>query len=401
MLVRKQTARWQAGAADDSGSLSLAELAESFGTPFYLTVSAAIDERIGELREALPAGMRLLYSIKANPLLGIVARLAGQVDGFDVASAAELESALACGVSGGALSMTGPGKRDDDLAAAVACGARVVLESEDEARRLARLAAGATARVLLRVNPPFELAAEARMGGGPRKFGVDSEQAGEVLRAIGRLPLAFEGLHVYPGSNCLDAGAIAAAQRAALALAAELLPFAPAPLRTLNLGGGFGIPCFPGEQPLDLAALGEAMHEVAREAARRLPACELSLELGRYVVGEAGAYVARVLERKASRGRTYLILDGGLHHHWHATGALEGRRHLHFPMWVVGGDDRPLEEVTVCGPLCAPHDTWAENLSLPRAAPGDLVIVYQSGAYGAGASPVGFMQRPEAAQVLA
>ncbi len=401
MPVSNQTARWQVGAVEAPGSRRLAELAECHGTPFYLTVVGAIDERVGELRRALPDGLSLLYSVKANPLLGVVAHLAGQVDGFDVASASELETVLACGVAGPSLSMTGPGKRDDDLAAALACGARVVIESADEARRLARLGAPGAARVMLRVNPPFELAAEARMGGGPRKFGVDSECAGEVLRAIGALPLAFEGLHVYPGSNCLDASAIANAQQASLVLAETLAPLAPRPPRTLNLGGGFGVPCFPGERPLDLDGLGAAMRALSRETARRLPGCDLALELGRYLVAEAGAYVARVLERKASRGRTYLILDGGLHHHWHATGALEGRRHLHYPLWVVGGEGRPVEPVTVCGPLCAPHDTWAENLALPRAVPGDLVIVYQSGAYGASASPAGFMQRPEAAQILA
>jgi len=401
MRAAELVERWQVGRADDPGSLRLAELAESFGTPYYLTVSSVLRERAEALRGALPAGVAVLYSVKANGLLGVMAELATRVDGFDVASAAELESALACGLSGRRLSMTGPGKRDDDLAAALGSGALVVLESLDEAERLVRLAAGRPARVSLRVNPPFELAAEARMGGGPRRFGVDSEQAGEVLQRLAGLPLGFEGLHVYPGSNCLDAEAIARAQRATLELAVGLAPLAPGPLRSLNLGGGFGIPCFPGETPLDLPRLAAAMTDLAGAAATQLPGCALAIELGRYLVGEAVAYVARVLARKTSRGRSYLILDGGLNHHWHATGALEGRRHLHYPIAVVGGGGRAVETVTVCGPLCAPHDVWAENLGLAEARPGDLVIVFQSGAYGAGASPGGFMQRPEAAQVLA
>ena len=100
------------------------------------------------------------------------------------------------------------------------------------------------------------------------------------------------------------------------------------------------------------------------------------------------------------RSRVFLILDGGAHHHWHATGALEGRRQLHFPLAVLGGEGRPVERVTVCGPLCAPHDTWAEDIPLPVAAAGDLLAVFQSGAYGASASPQAFLGKPPAAEVL-
>ncbi len=401
MLIQTLTKRWQLAADSDAGSRQLREIAAQRGTPFFLLLAAMMQSRTAALREAMPAGLQLYYSIKANPNLGVVAEMAQLTDGCDVASAAEIELALAAGVRGEALSMTGPGKSDDDLAAAVAAGALVVLESVDEARRLARLAPGARPRVALRVNPPFELAAESRMGGGPRKFGVDSEIAGAALRELATLPLAFEGLHIYAGSNCLDAQAIADAMRATLSLATELAPLAPMPPSVLNLGGGFGIPCFPGERALELAPLGEALAALSHDAARRLPGAALRIELGRYLVGEAGIYVSRVLERKASRGHDYLILQGGLNHHWHATGALEGRRHLHFPLWVVGGAGRPTVPVTVCGPLCAPHDTWAENLSLPQAGPGDLVVVYQSGAYAAGASPQDFMLRPRAEELLA
>ena len=401
MLTTRLNERWQTAGAQAPGSRRLACIADENGTPFFLQDSRAIAARVDELRTWLPASLRLLYSLKANPLAAVVRHMVERADGFDVASQDELALALECGASGETLSMTGPGKTDADLAAAIACNALIVLESVDEARRLASLAGqGARPRVALRVNPPFELAAESRMGGGPHKFGVDSEVAGEALAMIGHLSLAFEGLHIYAGSNCLDAQAIVGAMHATLNLANDLAPLAPAPVRNLNLGGGFGIPCFPGEGPLSLEPLGQALEVLSSEARRRLPGAEMCIELGRYLVGEAGIYVARVLERKGSRGRTYLVLDGGLNHHWHATGALEGRRHLHYPMWVVGGADRPAETVTVTGPLCAPHDTWAENLTLPRAQPGDLVVVYQSGAYGAAASPAEFMMRRPAGQVF-
>ncbi len=384
-----------------AGRALLADLVGRHGTPLYLYSAALLDRRLAALRAELPAGLRLLYSVKANPHPAVVARLAAGVDGGDVASAAELALAREAGMAGSAISFAGPGKSDADLAAAVAAGARVVLESAAEARRLASLApAGCRPRVALRLNPPFAFASDAPMAGGPRKFGVDSEEAPAVLAEIGRLPLAFEGFHVYAGSRCLDARALADAQRAILRLACDLAPHAPAPVASLNLGGGFGIPSFPGESALDLAAVGDALRALVRDAARRLPGAALCLELGRYLAGEAGLYLARVVERKRSRGRTFLILDGGAHHHWHATGALEGRRHLHFPLAVVGGAARPPERATVCGPLCAPFDTWAEEILLPAAEPGDLVAVFQSGAYGLTASPQGFLGRLPAAEVL-
>ena len=400
MLTQSLCARWQVAGSTEAGSRELAALADAHGTPLFVLRGAMLDERMAQLRALLPAGMRVLYSVKANAQPEVLARLGPQVDGFDVASAAELALARAAAVPGSVLGMTGPGKRDEDLAAALAADAVVVLESLDEGARLARAAGGRRPRVMLRINPPFELAAESRMGGGPRKFGVDSEQAAAALAGIGALPLDFVGLHIYAGSNCLDAQSIANAMHATSSLAAELAAVAPGPVRVLNLGGGFGIPCLPGEGPLALDRLGESLGRLANEAGRRLPEATLCVELGRFVVGEAGVYLSRVVERKVSRGRVYLILDGGLNHHWHATGALEGRRHLHYPIWVVGAAGRPMESVTVCGPLCAPHDTWAEHLNLPRAEPGDLVAVFQSGAYTTAISPGDFMLRPAPARLL-
>lgn len=389
-----------------AGDERIDTLAQRVGTPLFVYSRALIDARIGALRAALPPGIRVLYAVKANPLPALLEHIAGAVDGFDIASGGELARALAAGMAGARLSFAGPGKTDDELAQAAAADALVVLESADEAGRLARLArlgGGRRPRVALRINPPFELApAAARMGGGPRKFGVDSEQAPQALAAIGALPLAFEGFHCYAGSQCLDADAIIATQRMTLDLAVALTAAAPAPVRLLNLGGGFGIPQHAGEAALDLSRIGTAMAALARDAAARLPQAALTLELGRYLVGEAGAYVCRVIERKASRGKTFLILDGGLHHHWHATGALDGRRHLHFPLAVANRlDAAPTETVTVTGPLCAPHDVFAHDVPLSRAEAGDLIAVFQSGAYGPSASPAGFLGRPAAAEVLA
>ena len=395
-----------AGACLTVGGLPLIDLVQKAGGPCFLYSRERIDGRIADVRATLPRGMELLYPVKANPLPALLDFVAGRVDGFDIASGGELERSLAAGMAGERLSFAGPGKTDDELAKAAAAGALIVLESAGEAHRLSRIAGSRRPRVALRINPPFELApAVAHMAGGARKFGIDSEQAPQVLGEIARLPLEFEGFHCYPGSQCLDAAAIIGTQRATLDLAVELAAFAPAAPRLVNLGGGLGVPCFAGESPLDLARLGDSLQTLTREAASRLPGARLTLELGRFLVAEAGIYVCRVIERKRSRGKTFLIVDGGLHHHWHASGALEGRRHLHFPIAVAKGrdsrlDSRELETVTVAGPLCAPHDVFAQDVELARAEAGDLIVLFQSGAYGATASPAGFLGRPPVREIL-
>lgn len=393
-------ARWRLlGKA--SGGARLRALAKTHGTPLYVHSAPLLAERVGALRAELPAGMRLLYSVKANPSPAVLGCLAPRIEGCDVTSLSEMAAAQQAGVPGERLSLSGPGKSDAELAAALACGARLIVESSGEAQRIARLAGPTPPRILLRLNPPFRLDSEASTSGGPRKFGVDSEAAPAVLEELKGLPLAFEGFHVYAGTRCLDAERIAVFQREIVRLAAELAPYAPAPVRCLDLGGGLGIPQFVGEAPLDLAAVGRALRGLAADTGRLLPDTRLELEPGRYLVGEAGLYLSRVVDRKVSRGHVFLIVDGGAHHHWHATGALEGRRHLHFPIAVIGGEGRPRERVTLCGPLCGPHDTWAVDLELAVAEPGDLIAVFQSGAYGACASPQGFLGKPPAGEVLA
>jgi diaminopimelate decarboxylase len=240
-----------------------------------------------------------------------------------------------------------------------------------------------------------------RMGGGPSAFGVDAERVPGMLEEIGRLGLDFAGLHVYAGSQSLDAGAIAETQHRTLDLFIELARHAPAPPRWLNLGGGFGIPYFPGQQPLDLGPIAERLAARLPGVRAALPEAEVVLELGRYLVGEAGVYVCRVVERKVSRGRVYLVTDGGMHHHLAASGNLGQVLRKNYPV-LVGNrmGQEATETVSVVGPLCTPLDILADRIELPRADVGDLVVVLQSGAYGLTASPTAFLGHPPPAEVL-
>jgi diaminopimelate decarboxylase len=302
------------------------------------------------------------------------------------------------------MSFAGPGKSEAELIQAIAAGVLLNVESFREARLLADLSArhGWPARVAVRINPDFELKSSGmKMGGGPKQFGVDAEQVPELLREIGRLGLAFEGFHLYAGSQNLKADSICEAQVKSYDLALRLAADAPAPVRTLNLGGGFGIPYFPGEAPLDLAPVGDNLSHLVERAAHELPDAGLVVELGRYLVGEAGIYVCRVVDRKVSRGHTYLVVDGGLHHHLAASGNFGQVIRKNYPVAIGNRMNAPAgEPVSVVGPLCTPLDLLADRMSLPDAQPGDLVVVFQSGAYGFTASPQGFLSHPEPVELL-
>jgi diaminopimelate decarboxylase len=385
--------------------IALTELARRIGrTPFYAYDRNLITQRVELLRKHLPVEVHLHYAIKANPMPEVVRHLAGLVDGLDVASAGELRIALASGMNPQAISFAGPGKTDAELSEAAAAGICVNLESEREMERIAVLGStrDARPRVAVRVNPDFELKSSGmKMGGGPKQFGVDAERVPAMLMRIGQLGLDFQGFHIFSGSQNLRADAITDAQEKTIELALKLAAYVPSPVRLLNIGGGFGIPYFPGERPLDIAAVGANLTRLLGGMKERLPQARVVIELGRYLVGEAGIYVCRVLDRKISRGHVFLITDGGLHHHLAASGNFGQVVRKNYPVLVgnrVVGSKR--EIVSVVGPLCTPLDLLADNMEMAKAEVGDLIVVFQSGAYGLTASPTAFLTHPAPVEIL-
>jgi diaminopimelate decarboxylase len=387
------------------GGLPLTQLAARVGqTPFYAYDRRVLGERAALLRRTLPEAIELHYAVKANPMPALVQHMAGQVDGLDVASLGELKVALDTGMDPARISFAGPGKRLPELAAAIAAGITINLESVGELETVVWLGReqGRHPRVAVRVNPDFELKASGmKMGGGPKPFGVDAEQTPALLRRIGELELDFQGFHIFTGSQNLRAAAIVEAHDRTFELALRLATDALGPVRVLNIGGGFGIPYFPGDTPLDLQPIAANLERWLPVVKERLPEARLVLELGRYLVGEAGIYVAEVVDRKVSRGQTFLITNGGLHHHLAASGNFGQVIRKNYPVTVgnrVVGTER--EIVTVVGPLCTPLDILAERMELAKAGVGDLIVVFQSGAYGLTASPTGFLSHPACVEVL-
>jgi diaminopimelate decarboxylase len=374
-------------------------------TPFFAYERAAISRRIEELRRALPGGIHLSYAVKANPMPAVVQHLSGQVDGFDVASVGEMAVALDTPMPAEQVSFAGPGKTPAELARAVAAGVTVNVESETEAVRVADAGdqLGARPRVAIRVNPDFQIKGSGmRLGGGPQQFGVDAEQVPVLLRRLAAMELDVLGFHIFAGSQNLHADILAEAQRKTAELVARLASAAPQPVRYLNVGGGFGIPYFERDQALDLAAIGDSLAAVLTEQLRpALPEARIVVELGRYLVGEAGVYVTRVVDRKQSRGRTFLVVDGGLHHQLAASGNFGQVIRKNYPIVVANRMDAPRDEtVSVVGRLCTPLDLLAREVPLPRAEIGDLVAIFQAGAYGLTASPTAFLSHPPPPEVL-
>jgi diaminopimelate decarboxylase len=387
------------------GGLTVSELTRRVGrTPYYVYERAAIETRIAALRAVLPAALHLHYAVKANPMPDVVRAIAPRVDGLDVASEREMRVALAAGMSPEFVSFAGPGKSDAELLAAARAGIVINIESEREIRVLTALAGNLPQRprIAIRVNPDFELKTSGmKMSGGPKQFGIDAERVPQVLQSLAGLPLEFVGFHIFSGSQNLSAAAIIDAQQKAYALALALAAHAPSPVRALNLGGGFGIPYFPGDQPLELTTIGENLATLVANARHDLPAATLMIELGRYIVGEAGAYVCRVIDRKISRGQVFLITDGGLHHHLAASGNFGQVIRKNYPV-VIGNriDAAQREKSSVVGPLCTPLDLLADRMDLAVAGEGDLVVVLQSGAYGPTASPIAFLSHPAPEELL-
>lgn len=387
------------------GGVPVPRLAARVGrTPFYVYSRDIVAQRISALRGTLPPSIHLSYAVKANPMPALVQHIAGLVDGFDVASGNELKVALDTPLPPDTISFAGPGKSQAELSQAVAAGILLNAESVNEIHAIAAAgeALGVTPRVALRVNPDFDVKASGmRMGGGAKVFGIDAEQAPDALRTIGGLPVDFEGFHIFSGSQILNTEALVELQCQTVDLAIRLNDDAPAPVRTLNIGGGFGIPYFPGERPLDLAPIADNLAAQAEKVQAAMPDARMVLELGRYLVGEAGVYVCRIVDRKVSRGTTFLVTDGGLHHQLVASGNFGQVLRRNFPVAIANRmGSKAVESVNITGCLCTPNDVLARDVAVPAAEIGDYVAVLQSGAYGLTTSPILFLSHPVPPEVL-
>lgn len=375
-------------------------------TPFYAYDKALIANKVASLKSALPEKIQLHYAIKANPLPSLVHFMVDHVSGFDVASKKEMLLALQSGMPANEISFAGPGKTHDDIQASIIAGITLHAESKTEINRAIELGESLNIKpnIAIRVNPAFELKASGmKMAGGSKPFGIDEELLPELLNKLPFDKINFRGFHIFAGSQNLKAEAIMEMHDKTFTLAQQLVSLTPVKIAYINIGGGLGIPYFPGEQHLLLDEISTNLTNLLKQYQHTLADINIVMELGRYLVGEAGIYVSKIVDKKTSRGTTYLICDGGLHHHLSNSGNFGQVIRKNYPV-AIGNKlcaiNEEVELVNVVGPLCTPLDILADKVNLPVSNIGDYVVVYQSGAYGASASPQEFLSQPRLQEIL-
>jgi diaminopimelate decarboxylase len=390
------------------GGIPVTEIAAAHGTPCFVYDAAILDRQVDALRKTYPPEFEVYYSVKANPCLAVLRHFVARGLGLEIASAGEFHQARRAGCAAERILFAGPGKTEAELDYVLERGiGEIHVESTREAERVAAVGRrrGIRTRVALRVNPGAEAQGGAmRMGGKPAPFGVDEERLDETLdRLLSEPALDLQGIHLYAGTQILDGAILVAQYRRGIEIARRAADRLGRPLGVLDFGGGLGIPYFAGETSLALeplaAGLRALMDEIRGDA--RFRGTRFVIEPGRFLVGEAGVYVARVNDVKASRGKTFVVADGGMNHHLAASGNLGQVIKRNFPAALVNRlDDAPAGKADVVGPLCTPLDVIARDLPLPEAKVGDLFGIFQSGAYGRSASPLGFLSQPAPAEVL-
>jgi diaminopimelate decarboxylase len=391
------------------GKLTLTQLTQLVGdTPFYAYDRQLITNKVSYLKRILPDKISVSYAIKANPLVSLVHMLSQQVEGFDVASKKEMLLALQTGIPAKKISFAGPGKSSDDIQAAIIAGVILHVESIGEIAKVAGTAKKLQlkAEIAIRVNPSFELKLSGmKMSGGAKPFGIDEEQIAQVLTKLPLDVLNLRGFHIYSGSQNLNADAIIISQQQTFALAQKLAEntkkITQRNIDYLNIGGGFGVPYFANQLPLDINRIANNLEQLLDQYHPLVDSTEIILELGRYLVAEAGIYVCKIIDKKVSRGTTYLVCNGGLHHHLANSGNFGQVIRKNYPV-VIGNKlhNNDEELVNIVGPLCTPLDVIADKILLPKADIDDYVVVFQSGAYGASASPKDFLSQPSLAEIL-
>lgn len=379
-------------------------VAEGGGTPLFVYDNNIIGGQIAAFRAAMPDGIALYYSVTANPYEELLRFIGKYVEGFRVVSGGEIDLLKRAGLHGIPMTFAGPGKRDEEIAHGIAAGATISIESEAEAKRaiLAAEQLGIRPKVAVRVTPPFAFEnGKLTIGARPSPFGIDAERVPAIVQGLIEADADWRGLHVFAAKQWLDAEALIDAHKAIVACAGEIADVIGRPIPELNLGGGFDVPIYAGEEPLDLYELATALHHTLCNAPEMLATTRVSLELGRWLVAESGVYLTRILDRTDSCGTTFLTTDGGGHHFLSATGCLLERGSGNYPIAVASrAGSGPEEQVTVTGCLATPNDVFGEEVMLPQADVGDLIAVFCAGAHALSASPQGWESRPRPGELL-
>ncbi len=394
---------------DDLNYSLIKKICNEQETPLYLYDLTVIRDRIKMLKKCFPEYINLYYSMKANPNISLLSYIKNFVSGIEICSEGELFASLHCSINPQNIIFVGPGKTFKELEYAIEqdvfC---IVAESVRELEQIQRIASAKKKKtpVAIRINPKDELiGARIKMGGASKQFGIDEENVNTILANLNQYPnIYFKGIHVYMGTQITDAKVLIQGFRNIFDIAKRIQNEYGVKLNFIDFGGGFGIPYFPSDKELDLNVLNEGIHCVFEERKNDFDYSQMSLiiESGRFLVAECGYFLTRVLYKKCSRGKTFLVVDGGSNHHSSAAGMGRFVRN-NFPISIVKmgiQTETRLEKVDIVGPLCTPTDVLAQNIELPVAEEGDIIIIHRSGAYGLSASMINFLSHPRPAELV-
>jgi diaminopimelate decarboxylase len=390
------------------GGIDADRLADEFGTPLFVYDGHVLQRKWDLLRATFPARFEIYYAVKANPNPNLLAFFLAQGAGLEIASAGELYQAQEAGCPAARMLFAGPGKTPAELELALEAGVgEIHAESQTELDRIASIAARTRkpAPVALRINPNEDAQGGAmRMGGKPAPFGIDEEMLDSTLDfVLARPGINLRGIHLFAGTQILDSRTLIQQYRKGLQIARRVTERLGRPLHSIDFGGGLGVPYFTNDQPLDMALLQSSLQILEQEIAEDpcFAGTRLLIEPGRFLVAEAGVYLTRVLDVKVSRAKIFAIVDGGMNHHLAASGNLGQTIKRNFPVALANrltvADENTID---IVGPLCTPLDVLARAVAMPPVHIGDVMAIFQSGAYARSASPLGFLSHPTPPEVL-
>jgi diaminopimelate decarboxylase len=393
---------WHGVTSNDFHNLAL-----TYGTPFFLYDADTVNDRIRSIRDSLAQQVKVFYAVKANPNLELLRAVQGVADGLDISSAGELKQARLASFDMAKLSFAGPAKTTAELTTAIKHGigclsiesVRELHECVDISKRL-----DIKANVVVRVNPQLlNRAFGMKMGGRAVQFGIDEEELDGALRTIlaNARYLNFQGVHIYAGSQCFEAAGIVEGVQNTLRIAEEIEKGYSLYSKIINLGGGFGVSHSENGREMNIDELSAALVPTlqrfhASSAVKR----EIVFELGRFLTADAGIYVARVISSKKSRGKTFFMVDGGLHHHLAAAGTFGAALRSNYVIKNLSRPDAAVIRCNIAGPSCNPTDLLGVDLELPQPEQGDLIAVLKAGSYGLTASPFLFLGRQTPAELV-
>ncbi|VAX23336.1 Diaminopimelate decarboxylase [hydrothermal vent metagenome] len=389
-----------------SGTLNISDIdigtiVKKTGSPLYIYDAAIMHSQMKKLKSAMPKEVTIHYAVKANPNMAVAEVFQKLGAGAEVASGSELTLAIKAGFKPEKIIFAGPGKSEQELKLAIKNKiGSINVESETE---LLRVLKASTAKrptpIALRVNLDFALKKGEIMIGGPRKFGIDETQIKSLAKkALNDSCVELTGFHCFPGTQLANAKTLATAYRQFAAWVKITATNLKMNVKTINFGGGLGIPFKDSDAELNVKALGKSLNTIINDL-RLSPLFSKTrflIEPGRYLVGPSGIYISRITDIKKSRGETFVICEGGIHH-----ALVPIVLNKNYPTAILNKMNlQNSKTVTIAGPLCTSADQFSRRVKLPQAEIGDLLGVFNSGAYGYTAGMTLFLSHPTPPEAL-